>query len=80
MVPSDADARYLREELGIPAERLTRVDSGVGDEFFEIDRREADGAAGRVVFAGAWIDEKGTPELVEAWRRIAPGTPSHASA
>ena len=76
MVPSDADARYLREELGIPAERLTRVDSGVDDEFFEIAREDTADAAGRVVFAGTWIDRKGAPDLVEAWRRVAASHPT----
>jgi glycosyltransferase involved in cell wall biosynthesis len=76
MVPSDADARYLREELGIPGERLTRVDSGVGDEFFEVTREEATGTGPRVVFAGTWIDRKGAPDLVEAWRRVAASHPT----
>jgi glycosyltransferase involved in cell wall biosynthesis len=76
MVPSDQDARYLREELALPAEHLTRVDSGVGDEFFEIEREARTGAETRILFAGAWIDKKGAPDLVDAWRRVSAAHPT----
>ncbi len=76
MVPSDDDARYLRDELGVPGERLTRVDSGVGDEFFEIEHRGTAGEGPRILFAGAWIDKKGAPDLVDAWRLVAAAHPT----
>jgi glycosyltransferase involved in cell wall biosynthesis len=76
MAPSDYEARYLRDELGIPEERLTRVDSGVGDEFFEIEQHETGGTGPRILFAGAWIENKGAPDLVSAWRLVAQAHPT----
>jgi glycosyltransferase involved in cell wall biosynthesis len=66
LVPSDRDGVYLRDRLGIPLQRLTRVDSGVDDGCFDLEPAAWDGVA-RILFIGTWIDRKGIPELARAW-------------
>jgi glycosyltransferase involved in cell wall biosynthesis len=69
LAPSDIDLAYFRDELGVRAERMTRVDSGVDDACFDVARTEEDGPI-RVLFIGTWIDRKGAPELAAAWREL----------
>jgi glycosyltransferase involved in cell wall biosynthesis len=66
LVPSDRDGVYLSDRLRIPAERLTRVDSGVDDRYFQLEPAAWDGEV-RILFIGTWIDRKGTLELARAW-------------
>jgi hypothetical protein len=40
MVPNDTDEQYVRDELGVPGERVTQVNTGVGDEFFAVPRND----------------------------------------
>ncbi|HUZ81994.1 MAG TPA: glycosyltransferase family 4 protein, partial [Gaiellaceae bacterium] len=75
LVPSAPDLSYLTDELRVPERRLTRVDSGVDDEWFEIDDRAASDHL-RVLFIGTWIDRKGAPELAEAWSRVTHHVPN----
>jgi glycosyltransferase involved in cell wall biosynthesis len=74
LVPSEDDLRYLREELGVPLERMTRVDSGVDDSYFSV-ARQPDSGATRIAFIGSWCDKKGSPELVHAWKRLVAENP-----
>ena len=69
LVPSGPDLTYLMSELRVPAQRLTRVDSGVDQEWFDVEDRAASDHF-RVLFIGTWIDRKGSPELAEAWVQV----------
>jgi glycosyltransferase involved in cell wall biosynthesis len=76
LVSSDGDARYVHT-LGVPWERIGRADSGVGREYFELERTPR-GERLRLLFIGTWIDRKGVRELVEAWSLLAPRHPTAA--
>jgi glycosyltransferase involved in cell wall biosynthesis len=69
LVPSEDDLHYLADELGIAPERMTRVDSGVDESYFSVQRRDRRNGV-RIAFVGAWCDKKGAPEIVEAWKRV----------
>lgn len=69
LAPSADDLRYLTAELRIPRNRLTRVDSGVAEDWFTVAHTKPLGAL-RVLFIGTWIDRKGTHELAEAWSQL----------
>ena len=70
IVLNDTDREYVESELGVPARRVSRVNSGVGESFFSI-RRPAERPPTRIVFIGTWMDGKGIHELAEAWREVA---------
>jgi glycosyltransferase involved in cell wall biosynthesis len=76
LVPSEDDLSYLRNKLDIPQLRLTRVDSGVSDVYFGIERPAYDVGDLRVLFIASWIDRKGNRELAEAWSLLAARQPS----
>jgi glycosyltransferase involved in cell wall biosynthesis len=74
LVPNDRDRDYVRSSLGVSPERISRVNSGVGEPFFSIERVGREGVR-RFLFIGSWgdregRDRKGVWELVEAWRRV----------
>jgi glycosyltransferase involved in cell wall biosynthesis len=70
MAPNNADRDYLEGRLGIDRRRVSRVNTGVGEPFFSIERRP-ERRARRIVFVGTWTDRKGIRELCEGWQRVA---------
>jgi glycosyltransferase involved in cell wall biosynthesis len=69
LVPSSADRDYLIARYGRAPDHVVFAPTGVNPAFFALTPRGADHV--RLLFVGSWIDRKGTPELVEAWDRLA---------
>lgn len=67
-VPSTADVAYLVSELGRSPATVTLAPTGVAESFLDAGSRRGPGAGFRLVFVGSWIDRKGTPELLDAFR------------
>lgn len=70
LVSNDADRDYLVLDLGVPARRVSQVNTGVDDSFFSIPRGTRRPTR-RILFVGTWTDRKGTLELVQAWQEVA---------
>ena len=70
IVLNDADRDYVQHDLGVPERRVSRVNTGVAESFFSI-QRPADRPPRRIVFIGTWMDGKGIHELAHAWRTVA---------
>jgi glycosyltransferase involved in cell wall biosynthesis len=76
LVPSDDDLSYLSGDLELPQRKLTRVDSGVSDVYFGIERSPHEGDDLRILFIASWIDRKGIREVAEAWSLLVERHPS----
>jgi len=67
---SSEDRDYIRARVGLPADRIERIDNGVEPEFlglpFPAERPERD-----VLFLGHWLPHKGTRVLVAALDKLA---------
>jgi glycosyltransferase involved in cell wall biosynthesis len=67
---SSEDRDYIRARVGLPPDRIARIDNGVGPEFLALpfleQRPERD-----VVFLGHWLPHKGTRVLAAALERLA---------
>ena len=79
---SDALRHRLETRFGVPPARLTQISAGVDSRHYHLRdpasrtrMRQAlgfDGADRIVLFVGDLIPAKGVPELLAAWRRVAP--------
>jgi glycosyltransferase involved in cell wall biosynthesis len=69
LVPSTADRDYLVRRRQVSALKVARVWTGVGPELFDVESCPAENST--LLFLGSWIDRKGTPELIQAWTRLA---------
>ncbi|MBI2403595.1 MAG: glycosyltransferase family 4 protein [Gemmatimonadetes bacterium] len=65
---STVDARYLTEQLGVAATRVTRFVNGAAPGDFV--SRPAAGGRGTVLWVGGWLDVKGRRVLPRLWRRV----------
>jgi glycosyltransferase involved in cell wall biosynthesis len=62
--PGDRD--YVRDRLGVPAERLSVLPSGVGEHFLDAPAPEpAEAGPLRLAYVGAWSERKGRRVLAE---------------
>jgi glycosyltransferase involved in cell wall biosynthesis len=64
---SSADARYITDWLGVPAERVTHFPNGVAPDDL-VPHASRSGAA--VLWVGGWLDVKGRRVLPGLWRRV----------
>lgn len=66
---SSEDRDYIRARVGVPADRIERIDNGVEPEFlglpFPDDPTERD-----VLFLGHWLPHKGTRVLIAALEKL----------
>ena len=60
------DRDYVRDRLGVPAERLSVIHNGVPDHFHEVGPPEPVEGPVRLAFLGRWSADKGAPTVVEA--------------
>jgi glycosyltransferase involved in cell wall biosynthesis/GT2 family glycosyltransferase/predicted O-methyltransferase YrrM len=74
LVTNSEDRRYLIEQRGVPAERVSCAFGGAPEDLFEVDKAAHEGV--RLLFLGSWIERKGTLELLDAWRRLAAERPN----
>ncbi len=70
---SSIDRDYLRQRLGIPSERITRMANGVSAVNIAARPRSASGS--RVLFVGGWLDVKGRCVLPSLWAKVRAQSP-----
>ena len=73
LVPSTADREYLIKTLRLAPSLVVFAPTGAAPAFFELVPTAAPSIG--LIFVGSWIDRKGTPELVAAWRQLLPRYP-----
>jgi glycosyltransferase involved in cell wall biosynthesis len=73
LVPSTADREYLIKTLRLAPSLVVFAPTGVAPAFFELVPTASPSIG--LIFVGSWIDRKGTPELVAAWRLLSPRHP-----
>lgn len=67
---SSRDSAYLSEHVGVPRQRIARIDNGVEPEFLGLNLQSE--PRGRdLLFLGSWLPRKGIKVLVEALRQLA---------
>ncbi|HEX8910952.1 MAG TPA: glycosyltransferase family 4 protein [Humisphaera sp.] len=68
MCLNGGDEAFLRTQLGVSADRLTRVTNGVAAKFhLDVDRPAR---PPRLLCVGTWIDRKGTTLVARAFERV----------
>lgn len=70
LVTSEEDRRYLRTAVGLPQNRVSKINTGVDPTFLSTPRTLPPNRPPRVAFVGNWIDRKGVSELVTAWTAL----------
>lgn len=66
---STQDREYMRDDLGIPVDRIARIDNGIEDTFLGLPAPEA-GRERDLLFLGSWLPRKGIRILLAALARL----------
>lgn len=72
---SNEDRDYLRQRLGVPAGRVTRIYPAADPAYGAVYGRRDYATADRLLFFGTWLPRKGTPDLIAAFAALVPRYP-----
>jgi glycosyltransferase involved in cell wall biosynthesis len=64
------DREFLRQAMGVPAERISRVTPGADPVFGAGAAQRSYDQGGRLLFAGTWLPRKGVQELAQAFTNL----------